>query len=252
MNANMNKNTQETPAVQADEAKLSDETASPDHAKRPIRSFVLRQGRYSLAQARAHENLMPQWGITFQKAELDFATAFGRAAPTVLEIGFGMGETSAAIAKLLPEKNFIGVEVHTPGVGSLLRYCQIDNLQNIRIIQHDAVEVLNHMIADASLQGLHIYFPDPWPKLRHHKRRLIQPEFVKLLTRKLAPNGYLHLATDWENYAEQMLNVLSAEPNLSNTAGGYAPRPAWRSESNFERKGINKGHGLWDLLFTKA
>ena len=212
---------------------------------------MLRQGRYSQAQARAHETLMPQFGIAYQPQPLDFAAAFGRDAPTVLEIGFGMGETSAAIAKLVPDKNFIGVEVHTPGVGSLLRYCQIDNLHNIRIIQHDAVEVLNNMIPDASLHGLHIYFPDPWPKLRHQKRRLIQPAFVKLLVSKLAPNGYLHLATDWENYAEQMLAVLQAETGLFNTADGYALRPAWRSESNFERKGINKGHSVRDLLFVK-
>ncbi len=218
---------------------------------RPIRSFVLRQGRYSQAQARAHETLMPQFGIAFQPQLLDYAIAFGRAAPTVLEIGFGMGETSAHIAKLLPEKNFIGVEVHTPGVGSLLRYCQIDNLHNIRIIQHDAVEVLNNMIPDASLHGLHIYFPDPWPKVRHQKRRLIQAAFVKLLVSKLQPNGYLHLATDWENYAEQMLAVLQSELALANTATDYAPRPDWRSESNFERKGINKGHRVRDLLFAK-
>lgn len=233
---------------------MTEENQTPENlatTHRPIRSFVLRQGRYSQAQARAHETLMPQFGITYQPQPLDFAAAFGRVAPTVLEIGFGMGETSAAIAKLVPTKNFIGVEVHTPGVGSLLRYCQIDNLHNIRIIQHDAVEVLNNMIPDASLHGLHIYFPDPWPKLRHQKRRLIQPAFVKLLVSKLAPNGYLHLATDWENYAEQMLAVLQAETGLANTAGGYAPRPTWRSESNFERKGINKGHNVQDLLFTK-
>jgi tRNA (guanine-N7-)-methyltransferase len=230
---------------------MNADTQTPQAVHRPIRSFVLRQGRYSQAQARAHETLMPQFGIAYQPQPLDFAAAFGRAAPTVLEIGFGMGETSAAIAKLVPDKNFIGVEVHTPGVGSLLRYCQIDNLHNIRIIQHDAVEVLNNMIPDASLHGLHIYFPDPWPKLRHQKRRLIQPDFVKLLVSKLQPNGYLHLATDWENYAEQMLAVLQAETGLANTADGYAPRPGWRSESNFERKGINKGHSVRDLLFVK-
>jgi tRNA (guanine-N7-)-methyltransferase len=231
-------------------SKLEAETGA-ETTHRPIRSFVLRQGRYSQAQARAHQTLMPQFGIAYQPQMLDFAAAFGRVAPTVLEIGFGMGETSAHIAKLLPEKNFIGVEVHTPGVGSLLRFCQIDNIHNIRIIQHDAVEVLNQMIPDAALHGLHIYFPDPWPKLRHHKRRLIQPEFVKLLASKLAPNGYLHLATDWENYAEQMLEVLSADAMLTNTAIDYAERPAWRSESNFERKGINKGHRVRDLLFIK-
>ncbi len=230
---------------------MNSDNQTPASPHRPIRSFVLRQGRYSQAQARAHETLMPQFGIAYQPQPLDFAAAFGRAAPTVLEIGFGMGETSAAIAKLVPDKNFIAVEVHTPGVGSLLRYCQIDNLHNIRIIQHDAVEVLNNMIPDASLHGLHIYFPDPWPKLRHQKRRLIQPVFVKLLVSKLQPNGYLHLATDWENYAEQMLAVLEAETGLANTADGYAPRPTWRSESNFERKGINKGHSVRDLLFTK-
>ena len=220
---------------------------------RPIRSFVLRQGRLSPAQARAHEILAPKFKIAFDAAKLlDYRQIFGRDAPTIVEIGFGMGESTAAIAAMLDDKNFIGIEVHTPGVGALLKLIGENNLTNVQIIQHDAVEVLKHMIADHSLAGLHIFFPDPWPKKRHHKRRLIQPELVALLTQKLGPNGSLHLATDWEEYAQHMLAVLSAAPGLKNTAAGFAPRPAYRGTSGFERKGLAKGHGVWDLVFTRA
>jgi len=172
--------------------------------------------------------------------------------PTIVEIGFGMGESTAAIAGLLPDTNFIGIEVHTPGVGALLKLVGERNLGNLRIVQHDAVEVLKQMIPDRSLAGFHIFFPDPWPKKRHHKRRLIQPELVKLLVAKLAADGYIHLATDWEDYALHMLEVLRAEPALKNTAQDYAPRPSYRGTSSFERKGLAKGHGVWDLVFRKA
>jgi tRNA (guanine-N7-)-methyltransferase len=218
---------------------------------RPIRSFVLRQGRMSAGQQRAHEELMPRFGAAFAPATLDFATLFGRRAPTFLEIGFGMGETTAAIALAQPQNNFLCIEVHTPGVGSLLKQIEERHLANVRIIQHDAVEVLRHMVAPASLDGAHIFFPDPWPKKRHHKRRLVQPDFVALLADKLKPGAYVHCATDWQEYAEQMLAVLEAEPDLKNSAEGFAPRPAYRPLTKFEKRGLNLGHGVWDLIFVK-
>lgn len=219
---------------------------------RPIRSFVLRQGRMSIAQNRAYDQLMPKFGIPFQHQVLKLDDLFQRQAPKILEIGFGMGQTTAVIAANQPNKNFIGIEVHTPGIGSLLKLLEEQNLNNVKVIQHDAVEVLKEMIAPESLQGIHIYFPDPWPKKRHQKRRLIQSEFVSLLVSKLATNSYLHLATDWQDYAEQMLNVLSKEPLLKNTANDYAERPDYRPETKFERRGINLGHGVWDLIFRKT
>jgi tRNA (guanine-N7-)-methyltransferase len=216
-----------------------------------IRSFVTRAGRLSTAQARALEELGPKFLIGYAKAPLDYEQAFGRKAPVVLEIGFGMGGTTAHIAQAMPDKDFIGVEVHTPGVGSLLKLIGEQGLTNLKAIQHDAVEVLNFMIPDGSLHGVHIFFPDPWHKARHNKRRLIQPPFVQHLVQKLAPGGYLHCATDWEDYAVQMLDVLSAEQGLQNTADGYAPQPAYRPLTKFENRGIKLGHGVWDLVFTK-
>jgi tRNA (guanine-N7-)-methyltransferase len=220
-------------------------------AHRPIRSFVLRQGRLSQGQERAVATLGPKFVLPFAHAPLNFALAFAREAPTIVEIGFGMGHATADIAQLQVDKNFIGIEVHTPGVGSLLKMIDERGLTNLRIVQHDAVEVLTHMIPDSSLAGVHIFFPDPWPKKRHHKRRLVQPVWIKQLVRKLRPDGYIHLATDWQDYAEHMLEVLRSEPAIKNTASGYAPRPAYRTESNFERKGLAKGHGVWDLVFTR-
>jgi tRNA (guanine-N7-)-methyltransferase len=217
---------------------------------RPIRSFVLRQGRLSAAQARALEE-QRNFVIEYGSALVDTAEEFGRQAPLVVEIGFGMGHATADIAEALPDHDFIGIEVHTPGVGSLLKMLGTRHIQNVRVIQHDAVEVLRDMMADASLSGVHIFFPDPWPKKRHHKRRLIQPGFVASLVRKLKPGGYIHCATDWQEYAEHMLDVLQNEPALKNTASGYAPRPAYRTESNFERRGLRLGHGVWDLVFRR-
>jgi tRNA (guanine-N7-)-methyltransferase len=216
-----------------------------------IRSFVTRAGRLSTAQARSIEELGPQFFIPYAKAPLDVDLAFGRSAPTIFEIGFGMGETTAKIAAGMPEKNFIGVEVHTPGVGSLLKQIGEQGLTNLRIIQHDAFEVLTNMIAPASLAGVHVFFPDPWHKARHNKRRLIQPPLVALLSSRIKTGGYLHCATDWQEYAEQMLEVLSAEPTLRNTADGYAPRPDYRPVTKFENRGIKLGHGVWDLVFEK-
>jgi tRNA (guanine-N7-)-methyltransferase len=222
-----------------------------DPTEHRIRSFVTRTGRLSTAQARAIEELGPKYMIEYQKEVLNVEQSFARVAPTVFEIGFGMGETSAKISALMPEKNFIGVEVHTPGVGNLLKLTDAAGLQNQRIIQHDAVEVLNHMIAPNSLAGVHVFFPDPWHKARHNKRRLIQGPLVELLTSRLAPGGYIHCATDWEEYAVQMLEVLSAEQGLENTADGYAPRPDYRPVTKFENRGLKLGHGVWDLVFRK-
>jgi tRNA (guanine-N7-)-methyltransferase len=216
-----------------------------------IRSFVLRQGRVSKAQRRYHDEMMTRIGIPYAPLPFDFDAVFGRCASRILEIGFGMGETSATIAEAHPGNDYLGVEVHTPGVGSLCKLVAEKGLANLRIIQHDAVEVLRDMIPESTLDGIHIFFPDPWPKVRHHKRRLIQPPFVALLAGRLKPGGYIHLATDWENYAEQMLDVLSAESSLANTARGYAPRPAYRPPTKFEQRGLRLGHGVWDLVFTR-
>jgi tRNA (guanine-N7-)-methyltransferase len=225
----------------------NDATPRRDH----IRSFVLRQGRVSNAQQRYHDEGMPRWGIPHAAAPLDFTAVFGRNAPTILEIGCGMGETTATIAAAHPDIDYLGIEVHTPGVGSLLKEIATRELTNLRVIQHDAVEVLRDMIPLASLAGIHIYFPDPWPKKRHHKRRLIQPPFVHDLALRLAPGGYLHCATDWEEYAGEMLEVLGAETLLENSAAGFAPRPAWRPQTKFEQRGLRLGHGVWDVVFLR-
>jgi tRNA (guanine-N7-)-methyltransferase len=216
-----------------------------------IRSFVLRQGRVSNAQARSFETLMPKFGIPYRAEALDLAAAFGRDEPKVLEIGFGMGETTAAIAAAHSQIDYLGLEVHTPGVGSLLKQIAEEGLANVRIVQHDAVEVVRDMIAPATLSGIHVFFPDPWPKKRQQKRRLIQSPFVALLGQRLAPGGYLHCATDWEEYAQQMLEVLSGEPLLENTADGFAPRPDYRPLTKFEQRGLRLGHGVWDVVFRR-
>ena len=218
---------------------------------RPIRSFVLRQGRVSNAQRRAHEILMPKYGIPFAENPLDLDQIFGRSTPRFLEIGFGMGETTAAIAQAHPQYDYLAIEVHTPGVGSLLKQLEALGLTNVRIVQHDVVEVLQQMLPSDCLDGVHIFFPDPWPKARHHKRRLIQPEFIALLGEHLKHGGYIHAATDWENYAGQILEVLSNEPQLANTAVDYAPRPEYRPLTKFEQRGLRLGHGVWDLVFQK-
>lgn len=219
---------------------------------RRIRSFVTRAGRVSTGQRRALDDFGPRFVLPFSPQPLDWDAAFGRSAPRVLEIGFGMGGTTAEIAAARPADDFLGVEVHEPGVGALLKLIGEQGLSNIRIVQHDAVEVLEQMIAGQSLDGVHIYFPDPWHKARHYKRRLIQPAFVALLVSRLKPGGYLHLATDWQNYAEQMLEVLSAEPALENTSdAGYAARPDYRPVTKFERRGLKLGHGVWDLVFKR-
>jgi len=230
-----------------------DETTTREDLKhRAIRSFVVRAGRQSDKQTRGLTEGFARHGIAYRAAPLDLSAAFARDAPTVMEIGFGMGVTTLAIAATQPETNFIAVEVHPPGIGNLCNLLDEQSLTNVRVIDHDAVDVLTHMIAPGSLAGVHIYFPDPWHKARHNKRRLIKPPLVALVASRLAAGGYLHLATDWVPYAEQMLEVLSAEPLLVNTADGYAPRPAWRPETKFELRGLKLGHEVRDLLFRRA
>jgi len=225
---------------------------SAETPHRSIRSFVLRQGRVTVAQQRALDEHFARFGVPYSNSLLDLDARFGRKAPHILEIGFGMGETTATIAAAHPENDYLGIEVHTPGVGSLMKRIAEAGLTNIRVIQHDAVEVLEHMLAPASLDGVHLFFPDPWPKKRHHKRRLVQPPLIALVASRLKPGGYFHAATDWENYAEQMLAVLSAEPLLKNTASGYAPRPESRPQTKFEARGLRLGHRVWDLVFRKG
>ncbi|GKS69931.1 tRNA (guanine-N(7)-)-methyltransferase [Nitrosomonas sp. PY1] len=216
-----------------------------------IRSFVLRQGRLSSAQRRACETLLSRYGIVFQRDILDFEKVFGRQAPKILEIGFGMGESTATIAHLNPHNDYLGLEVHTPGVGSLLNKIEDLGLTNLRIIQHDAVEILRYMLPSESLDGVHIFFPDPWPKARHHKRRLIQPSLVDRLCKCLKPGGYIHIATDWEDYAMHILKVLKQEPCLRNSTNDFLPRPDYRPVTKFEQRGVRLGHSIWDLIFLK-
>jgi tRNA (guanine-N7-)-methyltransferase len=241
----------------------ADERAEGARTHRHIRSYGPRRGHFTAAQRDAYDRLMPRYGIAYRAEPIDPRQVFGRSAPLVLEIGCGMGETTVAIAAERPDTDFIGIEVYPAGIGALLRRIEDAGIENLRVIEHDAVEVVRDMIAPASLAGVHIFFPDPWPKKRHHKRRLIQPPFVSLLASRLAPGGYLHLATDWAHYAVQMLEVLGGEPLLANTAGpvvvaesvedcrGFAPRPAYRPLTKFEQRGLRLGHGVWDLVFVR-
>ncbi len=241
------------PAPSVQDTAPQDEADAPDTtAPRPaIRSYVVRPGRMGTGQQRALADLGPRFVLPLAPQPPDWSAHFGRTAPRVLEIGFGMGDATAQVAQAQPGTDFIGVEVHPPGVGALLKRIGEMPLHNVRILQCDAVEVLQQMIEPASLAGVHVWFPDPWHKTRHHKRRLIQPPLVALLASRLVPGGYLHCATDWGHYAEQMLDVLAAEPSLANTAEGYAPKPAWRPLTKFENRGLKLGHGVWDLLFTR-
>jgi tRNA (guanine-N7-)-methyltransferase len=211
----------------------------------------MRAGRMGPGQARALAELGPRFVLPYATSFADFAASFGRVAPLVLEIGFGMGDATAAIAQSMPDTDFIGVEVHPPGVGALLKRIGELALPNVRIIQHDAVDVLEHMVAPDSLAGVHLFFPDPWHKKKHHKRRLLQSDFVRLLASRLRAGGRLHCATDWRPYAEQILAILSAEPSLVNMAAGFAQRPACRPLTKFESRGLKLGHGVWDLVFVK-
>ncbi|MVT28264.1 tRNA (guanosine(46)-N7)-methyltransferase TrmB [Acidovorax citrulli] len=217
-----------------------------------IKSYVRRAGRTTTGQAKALETFGSQFVLDYTPGPLDAQAAFGRAAPLILEIGFGMGEATAHIAGVRPQDDFLCCEVHEPGVGALLKRIGERGLTNIRILQHDAVEVIDHMLPEGSLDGVHIFFPDPWHKKRHNKRRLVQPPLVATLARRLKPGGYLHCATDWQPYAEQMLEVLSAEPLLANPADGYAPQPDYRPLTKFENRGLRLGHGVWDILFRRV
>jgi len=224
--------------------------AGVSHPK-TIKSFVRRAGRTTIGQAKAFEDLGPRFIVPYTAAPLDAPAVFGRSAPLVLEIGFGMGEATAHIARVRPQDNFLCCEVHEPGVGALLKRIGEQGQTNIRIVQHDAVEVIDHMLPPGCLDGVHIFFPDPWHKKKHNKRRLIQPPLVAKLVARLKPGGYLHCATDWQPYAAQMLQVLSNEPLLTNTAEGYAPQPDYRPLTKFENRGLRLGHGVWDLVFQR-
>jgi tRNA (guanine-N7-)-methyltransferase len=247
--------TQEAIHTEPETGTAADPTTG-GHPPRRVRSFVVRAGRMGTGQVRALQELGPRFVLPYAAAHADWAQVFGRQAPRILEIGFGMGQATAAIAHARPEVDFIGVEVHEPGVGALLKLIGQGELTNLRILQHDAVEVLENMVTPGSLAGVHVFFPDPWHKKRHHKRRLIQPPLVKLLASRLAPGGVLHCATDWEPYAHQMLEVLGGEPALRNTAGpthgGFSPRPDYRPLTKFEQRGIRLGHGVWDMVFERS
>lgn len=222
-----------------------------DEHQHSIRSFVLRQGHMTAAQQRAIDELWPTFGVDYQDHVLDLPQLFGRPNDKILEIGFGMGVATAEIARRLPEKDFFAIDVHGPGVGNLLKLIDEQNIHNIRVMRHDAVAVVENMIEEGALSGIHIFFPDPWQKKRHNKRRLIQTPFVAKLLPKLKVGGYIHLATDWQEYAEQMLDVLSGCAELRNTATDFAPTPAYRPETKFEARGKRLGHGVWDLVFVK-
>jgi tRNA (guanine-N7-)-methyltransferase len=224
----------------------------PSDEQRRIRSFVLRQGRLTQGQARAMQDLMPKFGISTATL-IDLPAEFGNRAPVVLEIGIGNGEAMALCAAQDPARNYLGAEVHAPGVGHGLLAIEAANLSNARIFHGDAFSLLTNQLCDASLNQVNIWFPDPWHKARHNKRRMIQPAFVALLIDKLQTGGLIHLATDWEAYAVHMMEVLSAQPGLENSAGSgaYAAKPTWRPNTHFERRGERLGHGVWDLLFVK-
>ncbi len=235
------------------EMNVGEETTEDGKFMRRIRSFVRREGRLTRGQERALQELWPVMGVEFSDEMLDLAKLFGREAPVVLEIGFGMGKSLVEMAAAAPEKNFIGIEVHRPGVGACLTSAQEAGITNLRLFCHDAVEVLGQMIPDQSIDTLQLFFPDPWHKSRHHKRRIVQPAFVQMLRPKLKIGGVFHMATDWENYAEHMLEVMNAAEGFVNTVaqGDYALRPDSRPLTKFEQRGHRLGHGVWDLLFAR-
>jgi tRNA (guanine-N7-)-methyltransferase len=220
---------------------------------RTIRSFVRREGRLTRGQEHALTELWPVYGINNDASVLDLDAVFGRTAVKILEIGFGNGKSLAQMAATHPENDYLGIEVHRPGVGSLLILAEEQNLSNLRVICDDAVEVLNHRIPDASLDQVQIFFPDPWHKKRHHKRRIIQPTFIRLIAQKLKSGGRLHLATDWEDYARQMSEVLKHSPDFENTShtNDFVPRPDYRPLTKFEQRGQRLGHGVWDLVYRR-
>ena len=230
---------------------MTDNNQTPK--KRAIRSFVRREGRMTESQKNAIADLWPHYGLDFNGEALDIAETFQREASTILEIGFGMGDSLVSIAESHPENNYIGIEVHRPGVGRLLGNVQEKQITNLKVFCHDAVEVLKQTIPDESLDGVFLFFPDPWPKARHHKRRIVQPAFVELIAKKLKPGGFFHMATDWENYAEHMLEVMTASPLFKNQSetGGAVEKPGYRPLTKFEKRGQRLGHGIWDLVFIR-
>ncbi len=242
-----------TDPFSSDGAKAPPKPFTLEEGRRRVRSFVLRQGRFTPAQQRAFDALWPRFGLDYSGTPRDFDAAFGRRAKRILEIGFGNGEALRYSAGLDPDRDHIGIEVHAPGVGRLLNALEADDAANVRLYHHDAVEVLENEVADGSLDEVRIYFPDPWHKKRHNKRRLVNPASAALLVRKLAPDGRLHLATDWADYAGQMWDVLDATPGIANRAGprGHVPRPAWRPQTHFETRGQRLGHGVWDLVYDR-
>ena len=242
-----------TTEQQSAEATTTDQPAEKKHM-RTVKSFVLRAGRMTEGQQKAMESQWPQMGLEPDAGMLDLTEVFGREAPVVLEIGFGMGDSLIEMAKDQPEKNYIGIEVHRPGVGRLLSNAEKAGLTNIRVFCHDAIEVLANNIPDGSLSTLQLFFPDPWHKKKHHKRRIVQPEFAQTLRNKLKVGGQFHMATDWENYAEHMMEVMSAAPGYRNSAGEgqYSPQPEWRPVTKFQKRGERLGHGVWDLIFEKT
>lgn len=223
----------------------------PEYKKKPIRSFVIRSGRMTEGQRGAFDEWWPQYGLSLFAGPLQVRDAFGNDNPLVVEVGFGMGDSLLAMAEAAPDINFIGIEVHPPGVGRLISNAGRLGLRNVRVYMADATDVLNDCIMDHSLTRFQLYFPDPWHKTKHHKRRIVQPAFVDLIVSKLAPQGVVHMATDWENYSRQMLAVLQATESLANTAATYAERPAYRPKTKFEARGERLGHGVWDLVFVK-
>lgn len=229
-------------------------TDSNQPQRRGIRSYVIRGGRMTTGQQKAYDEYWSAKGLDPEQGRIDFAQAFGREAPLVLEIGFGMGQSLLEMAKFEPDKNFIGVEVHLPGVGALLKGMAEEGVDNIRIYNTDANLVIDHCLADDSLERVQLFFPDPWHKKRHHKRRLVQPEFVERIRRKLRIGGLFHMATDWEPYAEHMMDVMAAAPGYENVAGPgqYSPRPDTRPVTKFEKRGERLGHGVWDLIFRRV
>ncbi len=235
-------------------AKAPPKPFTATEGRRQIRSFVLRQGRFTEAQQRAFETQWPRFGLDYQGRQRDFDAVFGRKARRVLEIGFGNGQALRFAARQDRSRDYIGIEVHAPGVGRLLNALDQDGADHVRLYHHDAVEVLHNEVAEGALDEVRIYFPDPWHKKRHNKRRLIQPEFAALLASRMAPNGLLHLATDWQPYAEHMLEVMEAAPAWRNQLGPgqYAEKPEWRIETHFERRGLKLGHGVWDLLYRRT
>lgn len=231
---------------------LDENKKVPAEHHRPIRSFVKREGKLTKGQQNAIDQLWGDFGVDLDDQQIDLEQLFQRQAKTILEIGFGNGLSLADMAEAYPQDNFFGIEVHRPGVGSLLVQVKQRGLANVRVSIDDAVQVLQQQIADESLDRVQIFFPDPWHKKRHHKRRLIKPEFVQTIVQKLKPGGRIHVATDWQNYAEHILQVLSENQNLANLADGYADKPDYRPDTKYEARGIGLGHGVWDILFEKC